>query len=56
MTKQLNKTNAEIAIIYSSIGQTYQDLEDFENALKYFQLELKFSQPSEESVSIVYLL
>ena len=50
MSKHLKKSNAELAVIYSSIGQTYQDLESYKDALKYFELELKTNVTSDEAV------
>ena len=35
-----SSTNKEISLIYSSIAQTYQDLEDYNNSLEYYKHEL----------------
>ena len=37
----LDKDAKELALIYSSIAQTHQDLENIEEALVYYNLELK---------------
>lgn len=50
ISKNLKKSNAEIAVIYSSIAQTYQDLDNYKEALKYFEFELKTSNSNDESV------
>lgn len=46
----MHKSNTEVAVIYSSIAQTYQDLENYTDALEYFELELKTHSINEESV------
>lgn len=53
LTEKLNKSNSEIAVIYSSIAQTYQDLDNFSNALKFFELELETHSINDESVSVM---
>ena len=47
---KINRPNSELAVIYSSIGQTYQDLENYRKALEYFELELKINLMNPESV------
>jgi hypothetical protein len=54
LSKKLNKSKEEISVIYSSIAQTYQDLDNYEEALKYFELEIKTNCTSEESVKIQF--
>lgn len=51
LTQKLNKSNSDIATIYSSIAQTYQDLDNFKDALKFFELELKTHSINDESVN-----
>ena len=49
----LNLPKKDLALIYASIAQTYQDLEDFMNSLKYYQLELdNCGEDTKDSVSI----
>lgn len=50
VSKKLCKSNTDIATIYSSIAQTYEDLNDYENALKYFELEIITNVVNDESV------
>lgn len=53
ITKKLDKSNSEVAVIYSSIAQTYQDLDKYSDALKFFELELKTYSLNEESVNFL---
>ena len=52
LAKRMGKTNAEMAVIYASIGQTYQDLDAYDKAVKYFQLELETNSLNMKSVRV----
>lgn len=47
MAKKLNRPNTELALIYASLAQTSQDLEDFKLSLEYYDLEIKTNMDSE---------
>jgi predicted DNA-binding protein YlxM (UPF0122 family) len=50
LAKKLHKSKEDLSVIYSSIAQTCQDLHRYEDALKYFELEIKTFCANEESV------
>jgi hypothetical protein len=41
IAEKLSRPSPEMALIFSSIGQTYQDLDNYREAIKYFELELQ---------------
>lgn len=50
----MNIAKSELATIYSSIAQTYQDLNKYPEALKYFELELKTFCSDDETVNTYF--
>lgn len=55
IAKFINGSSSELAIIFSSIAQTYLDLNDFKNALVYYQYELDTNTMSAESACVSLL-
>jgi tetratricopeptide (TPR) repeat protein len=55
IAKKCLRSSSELAIIYASIGQTYQDLDKCHEALEYFELEMStFSlNPESECKSLI---
>ena len=50
MAKKLNRPNSELALIYSSLSETCQDLNDLNKALEYYDLEIKTNSMDSETV------
>lgn len=53
ISKIINSSSSELATIYSSLAQTYMDLNDFNHALEYFQLELSTNTMTAKSVFLI---
>lgn len=47
MAKKLNRPNSELALIYASLAQTCQDLDDLKQSLEFYDLEIKTNMDSE---------
>ena len=50
MAKKINRPNSELALIYSSLSETCQDLNDLNKALEYYDLEMKTNSMDIETV------
>ena len=50
MAKKINRPNSELALIYSSLSETCQDLNDLNKVLEYYDLEMKTNSMDIETV------
>jgi len=56
LAKELGLPDQDLSPIYSSIAQTYQDLENCDASFKYYQLELTTLAPDNAASAVKTLL